>query len=497
MDSGIKFLAGLRQENIGDLTYKDFIGNSEIYFKLVDNNSNGSSSFLTYIKNFFSSSEKVTLESINWYSITPIGTETNPFRAHFDGNGVKIKNIIVETTDTAQAVGVFGLTEGAEIKNVHLENVRINGVNEVGALVGHTTKDTKIINCYVSWNTDLSWSSVQGDNNVGALVGINEGSIDSSFAFMKVMGRINVGGLVGFNQITGKISNAYSIGIVTSNSNLASNFGGLVGKNQGNIENTYSLNNLLIIDESLNSLRSTGGLVGYQLTTTSSTTVTYSSVNMGTQPWTTVNEVKIIQLTYGTITGANFYSEDIVSESGFNQNSQYLSLEDILDKKGDYRKTWSQSKWDLTLSKSLPILKYDCSAFKERCGTNMLDTQAFASNTSNLILTPPTNVTISKVANTPAFSFNLDLNAQTKSTYLQLKEKLNSIVSRISFPTLQNFSYAVNENTPYIYELRNCNNYICSKWSTISAVYPYSIYFSTTDGNIISPCRIGQNLCVG
>ena len=63
------------------------------------------------------------------YGYTPIGTEDNPFKGYFDGQGHKIKNLTLNPTlrsEGIKAYGLFGVTNQAEIKNLTLENVSID-----------------------------------------------------------------------------------------------------------------------------------------------------------------------------------------------------------------------------------------------------------------------------------------------------------------------------------------------------------------------------------
>jgi hypothetical protein len=89
------------------------------------------------------------------------------------------------------------------------------------------------------------------NNNIGGLVGTNDGSITGSFSAVMVDGQDNIGGLVGAND--GSVFNCYCNGTVTGDQSV----GGLVGRNQkGSILNCYST--------SRNSrYRAFGGLVGY------------------------------------------------------------------------------------------------------------------------------------------------------------------------------------------------------------------------------------------
>lgn len=94
----------------------------------------------------------------NWFSI---GNTTNSFVAKFDGNGYVISNLSIKTSGTK--IGLFGRTNGAEIKNVALESINIvlNGSTaehkHIGGLVGFLGNGSTIENVYVlGENNNLS-----------------------------------------------------------------------------------------------------------------------------------------------------------------------------------------------------------------------------------------------------------------------------------------------------------------------------------------------------
>jgi len=80
--------------------------------------------------------------------------------------------------------------------------------------------------------------NVTGYDNTGGLVGKNEGTVSNSYATCRVIGNYNVGGLVGKNDNSeGTVSDSYATGNVTG----ANNVGGLVGWNrEGIMNNSYA-----------------------------------------------------------------------------------------------------------------------------------------------------------------------------------------------------------------------------------------------------------------
>ena len=180
----------------------------------------------------------------------PIGTSADNFRTTFEGNGHTISNLMINRDGSANSddrnnIGLFGVAgTGANITNIGLPNVRIEGNNNVGGLVGVNSGSPTQSHVYVT-------GLVEGNNNVGGLVGFNGGSITSSYATGDVSGNNAVGGLVGFNN-NSSITNSYATGSVEG----VSVVGGLVGSSiSGTITNSYATG-------SVEGNAEVGGLVG-------------------------------------------------------------------------------------------------------------------------------------------------------------------------------------------------------------------------------------------
>jgi hypothetical protein len=92
--------------------------------------------------------------------------------------------------------------------------------------------------------------NVTGNGDVGGLVGKNEGTVSNSYCTGNVTGTLNVGGLVGWN-FGGTVTDTYSTGNVIGLDNV----GGLVGWNTGTASNSYATGGVT-------GNTSVGGLVG-------------------------------------------------------------------------------------------------------------------------------------------------------------------------------------------------------------------------------------------
>lgn len=161
------------------------------------------------------------------------------FQGTFDGNGYKISNL-------TGSQGLFDSTNNAEIKNIGLENININGNSEaIGGLIGNAV-DTNISNAYTTGNiknTNTSTFTHSGTNHSGD---------------------VGTGGLVGFYFANGgkttTIENVYSATDITTS---AYNAGGLLGcyfiqhsSSHPNFKNAYAVGNIT-------GTTNVGGIAGY------------------------------------------------------------------------------------------------------------------------------------------------------------------------------------------------------------------------------------------
>jgi len=156
----------------------------------------------------------------------PIGTKNMPFTGTFNGNGHKITGLYINRP-TSDNIGLFGvLGASGKIENLGIENYMIKGDEQVGAIVG-TNRGT-VEKCYSS-------GSIEATSSVGGFVGLNSGSIKNSFSMSFIKGDTWVGGLAGRNE-GGKVENTYFVGRVSGKIN----YGGLIGvNNDGEVISSY------------------------------------------------------------------------------------------------------------------------------------------------------------------------------------------------------------------------------------------------------------------
>lgn len=215
----------------------------------------------------------------------PISTTLSGFAGNFDGAGFTIQNLAIQRP-TESNVGLFGrIQNGASVRNLNLSNAVVVGGSSVGILAGLNlgaisnctvhgrVEGRAVVGGVVGENADASHNylpirigellrvsanvQVRGVSQVGGLAGVNEGSIDQSFATGEIEGLpdgFGAGGLVGAN-LHGRIQRSSSSSIVTGNRRV----GGLVGFYSGNtnglIQESFSIG-------PVNGRENAGGLIG-------------------------------------------------------------------------------------------------------------------------------------------------------------------------------------------------------------------------------------------
>ena len=165
-------------------------------------------------------------DPIGWRDIEP----EYPFKGIFDGQGHEIHDLFIHSSYFFE-LGLFGLSGGV-VKNIGVVNATVVGIDAlcVGALVG--MNEGTVSNSYSTGN-------VSGDEDyscIGGLVGDNYGgTIIDSYSTASVIGSGCIGGLVGGN-FQGTVNNCYSNGNVNGEDCV----GGLVGgTNEYTVSNSF------------------------------------------------------------------------------------------------------------------------------------------------------------------------------------------------------------------------------------------------------------------
>ncbi|MCL2069483.1 MAG: InlB B-repeat-containing protein [Treponema sp.] len=198
-------------------------------------------------------------------NFTPIGTEDNRFEGTYEGNRNYVENLRINSTGAATGLfgvigqdgtvsrlglvgldvtgssntgGLAGINRGT-IENCYASGTQVIGAGQTGGLVGSNESGATIIESYsiITRVRHLTENEI-----IGGLVGRNQGSITNSYAAVnEVIGLRQVGGLVGWNQ--GTINRTYATAAVTATGSGSPTLGGLVGNNNnGTITNSVALN---------------------------------------------------------------------------------------------------------------------------------------------------------------------------------------------------------------------------------------------------------------
>lgn len=181
-------------------------------------------------------SEAAMSTFLNGGSWTPIADmiedELMPFKGRFDGNGYSISGL--KTTDESQnSVGLFYGLQGAEVKNLILNNVSFTGDAMVGGLAGEI-RESRIEGVHISGN-------IRGNIRVGGISGYSDESEYLNNSTSVTVSGLDeygdsFGGLVGESNKSTIIANAAE-GIVSGYEAI----GGLIGESNDNfIHQSYA-----------------------------------------------------------------------------------------------------------------------------------------------------------------------------------------------------------------------------------------------------------------
>lgn len=167
-------------------------------------------------------------DTAQWHNgsgFIPIGTPQEPFTGSFNGSGHTIANLSIDRTSEGENdIGLFGSVNSGSVANLRLTAVDIDGRYNVGAVTG--------VNRGTITNVSVT-GTVTADAEGGGITGINHGTVTTSYATAAVDGPAGLGGLVGYNR--GSVQRAYAAGAVSDDYDT----GGLVGYGDGTVTDAY------------------------------------------------------------------------------------------------------------------------------------------------------------------------------------------------------------------------------------------------------------------
>ena len=271
---------------------------------------------------YFVLSDNIDLAGENW---TPIGTDSKPFRGHFDGQGHVVKGLKVDMSNGSGEIyaGLFGCVYDGTIQNLGVglseDGIKAGSTDRAvfaGGIVGKITGSSgaaTIRNCYVTGSGGVTITDygsggsayaggIAGWANI-SIGGTNNQSVTLThcYATVDVEGNITyIGGIVG-QLDRGTLSFTYSTGTVTGGSDT--NAAGICG-------NSYegSLTNNLALNKEISGGRTNSGRVLGKNSSSSPTTLTsnYAKPDMSVNSSTVTSDIGA-----GKNAGASLYSENL------------------------------------------------------------------------------------------------------------------------------------------------------------------------------------------
>lgn len=179
---------------------------------------------------------KLSYNSTNQY--TPIGTSNKKFTNTLDGKNHTISGIYINN-ENLDYQGLFGYSSGT-IKNLGVSDSYIKGKNNIGMIVGRNDGGT-IENCYNKCN-------VIGNNNISGIVGYSAGTnyIKKCYNIGNIEGNSYIAGIVGYGANTTNVLQSYNKGDINGTEKY---IGGIIGAggNSGstcNIIGCYNIANV-------------------------------------------------------------------------------------------------------------------------------------------------------------------------------------------------------------------------------------------------------------
>ena len=178
-----------------------------------------------------------------------LGSTDQAFTGVMNGLGYQISDVFMLNEGKDQ-VGLIGVNKGA-VKNVGVTDIQVTGRNDVGGLVG---KNQGLLEGV------YSTGEVRGQSKVGGLIGNNEQILQAVYSKAKVNGQDQVGGLIGLNNAD--IQDVYSTGNVSGQSQI----GGLIGQQGINstVKNAFTMGRVEGVTQ-------TGAVVGHNAGTVTTT----------------------------------------------------------------------------------------------------------------------------------------------------------------------------------------------------------------------------------
>lgn len=168
-------------------------------------------------------------------ALAPIGNHATPFTGQFDGMWHSVLNATVQIADFSHdySSGLFGVVgQAGVLRDVGVENGSVS-TSFLGSGILAGVNQGLITSAHT---TGVAAEPTQEGTTFGGLVGRNEGTVERSWSSAAVSGSDANGGLVGYNL--GSITQSYATGSVSPT--YSTGFGGgLAGINDGTISQSF------------------------------------------------------------------------------------------------------------------------------------------------------------------------------------------------------------------------------------------------------------------
>ena len=219
-----------------------------------------------------------TAPSDNWL---PIGTNASQFAGNLDGAGHTIYGLYASYSDSTTGTGFFGGTYRGTIKDLHIKNAYVSGLNPVGGISGFAQEST-----YYNCSFEGIVYSTNVTNNGGA-----------------------TGGIIGNASMGNKLERCMSAGTVDAYSRSAGLIGSANASGKNYVYDCYSTMDITGLGTQENPGSGTAGLVGL---IQNGTLIIESSFFAGTYPSGSQLRGPIVGHVVGTVEDENcwYLAED-------------------------------------------------------------------------------------------------------------------------------------------------------------------------------------------
>lgn len=215
---------------------------NELVYFAMDVNVNGN----TYSGKTVKLISDIDLAGKNWIPVGPNADTPNKFQGTFDGNGMTIKNLTINTASSIkyQATGFFGALNGIA-KNFTIDGAEVKGISAPN-MIGNT------------------------DNGIAVVAGsvYTSGTIDGvTVKNASVSGNRYVGGVSGYTYGNVKNCTVQDVSVTATPDNLSGTWdngdkaGGVAGAFWH--ENSYEISGNSAVNVTVTGYRDLGGVVGY------------------------------------------------------------------------------------------------------------------------------------------------------------------------------------------------------------------------------------------